>query len=543
MPVLSTTTQPLPAAVEQMAGRAPLGRSLTAAEWMLVPAEIRLRAMFSSRVECERLLAEFHDRMTQRITLESSRLADGSEGVTMDRGRFVREMREYLDKTGYRPPPKHAGTLRDLTSQGRLGLIWQMNIDQAQGYAEWKTGNSRVALQTFPAMEFIRLSARREIRVWPEIWAAHGGKFYGQPGPAYPNAPGRMLALKTDPIWTAINRFGVPWKPFDWGSGMGTRTVGRREALALGVLKETDPPQQARDVPYNKDAQASLKGISPARRRAIEDAFAGDVEIDGDTIRLLPPQSYDSMKSSRRRQVPELVVNGAYQAPPPLTGKSLADIMIFEPSPGREALIARLAEAVAMADAVIGGGSLRTITVRIGSPATFKVGEELDPGYYPPVSGLARMPVIWINPGAIPEVMDPAVVFWHELGHAVDNLGLQSPGPEPAMRLYASEGQPSLRKLMDLLDRSPAVSRMRDAFGARDEWLQRREIFSRAFAQYISARGGDMRARATLNSLRDGRFENAGLARDLQWTPAQFRDVRKELDRLFRAAGWKGGGL
>lgn len=289
MPVISTITQPLPAAVEQLAGRAPLGSPLSAAEWMLVPAEIRLRAMFSSRVECERLLAEFHDRLNQRINLESSRLADGGEGVTMDRGRFVREMREYLDKTGYRPDPRHKGTLRDLTSQGRLGLIWQMNIDQAQGYAEWKNGNSRVALHTFPAMEFIRLAARREIRVWPEIWAAHGGKFYGQPGPAYPNAPGRMLALKTDPIWIAINRFGVPWKPFDWGSGMGTRAVGRREALALGVLQDDDAPQVPPEVPYNQHAQASLKGISPARRRAIEDAFAGDVEIEGDTIRMLPP--------------------------------------------------------------------------------------------------------------------------------------------------------------------------------------------------------------------------------------------------------------
>jgi hypothetical protein len=37
-----------------------------------------------------------------------------------------------------------------------------------------------------------------------------GGQIFG----------GRMIALKSDPIWTAISAFGTPYPPFDYNSGM-----------------------------------------------------------------------------------------------------------------------------------------------------------------------------------------------------------------------------------------------------------------------------------------------------------------------------------
>lgn len=289
-----TTSLPLQDAVAQLSGRTPLGSTLSSAEWALVPAEIRLRSMFSSRIECERILAEAQARLQQRLLLERSTLPDGGVGVTMDRRRFIDEMRGVLVQVGYQPHPKKVGTLQDLTSTGRLGLIWQMNLDQAQGFAQWKAGMSEVALLMWPAMELVRLENRRERRPWPEQWVAAGGTFHGAPGADYPGARGRMIALKTDPVWMAVNRFGVPWKPFDWGSGMGTRNISRREALALGLIQESDAPQTPQRLPYNKAAEASLVGISPARRRAIEDSMLGDVEIEGDIIRLLPPQGGDT---------------------------------------------------------------------------------------------------------------------------------------------------------------------------------------------------------------------------------------------------------
>lgn len=46
-----------------------------------------------------------------------------------------------------------------------------------------------------------------------------------------------MVALKTDGIWKAINRFGTPWPPFDFQSGMGLVEIERSEADALRLLR------------------------------------------------------------------------------------------------------------------------------------------------------------------------------------------------------------------------------------------------------------------------------------------------------------------
>ena len=165
----------------------------------------------------------------------------------MNRGRFIEEMRALLTQAGYKRGDAKRGSLQDLKSIRRLSLIWKMNLDQAMGYSSWKSSQSEVMLKMWPCMEFVRLEPRLEIRDWPTIWQDHGGKFYGSPGIDYPNAPGRMLALRNDPIWPAINRFGVPWKPFDWGSGMGTRNVPRDMAVRLGVITGDEPPQLAQD--------------------------------------------------------------------------------------------------------------------------------------------------------------------------------------------------------------------------------------------------------------------------------------------------------
>lgn len=276
-----TTSRPLQEAVDSISKRTPLGTALNSAELERLPLEIRDAAFFSARVENEKILAEAQKRITQRVNLERSKLADGKEGVTMDRRRFIDEMRDELRKIGYRPDPEKAGGLQDLSSTGRLGLIWSMNLAQAQGAAGWKTSMSETALRVEPAMEFIRVEARLERRDWPAIWKAHGGKFY--PGPSeYPE--GRMIALKTDPIWRKINRFGVPWRPYDWGSGYGTRGVGRREALKLGVIKEGDPPQKAEIIPFTAGLQKSGKGISEPSRERLRSDFGDAIRFDNDAI-------------------------------------------------------------------------------------------------------------------------------------------------------------------------------------------------------------------------------------------------------------------
>lgn len=280
-----TTPVPLEDAVRSLGAKTPLGRALSSAEWELESVEIRDRAFFSATVEDERILAEMQRRILQRVRLQRSKLADGSEGVTMDRARFISEMQEELDRAGYRPDPAKAGGLQDLSSAGRLGLIWDMQLAQARGFAKWKVNQHPDILRSYPCQELIRVKARNERREWPKIWAEHGGQFYGGPGSNsdYPEAPGRMIALKTDPIWAKISRFGTPWPPFDWGSGMGLSDIGRREAIELGVIKR-ETKQAPLSTAFNAGLKASAKGLPAVSIERIQHTFGDAVKVTPDEL-------------------------------------------------------------------------------------------------------------------------------------------------------------------------------------------------------------------------------------------------------------------
>jgi hypothetical protein len=275
-----STAQPLREAVEALGTKSPIGALLSSAEWELLPVELRERALFSAMVENERFLSEAQRRILQRIMLERDGLGDGR---VMERGRFIEELQDLLEEMGYQPDPDKTGSIQDLSSAGRLGLIWQMQIDQAQGHAKWKTGMDTDILDAVPAQELVRDFQRMERRDWPRIWTENGGKFHGTPGRDYPAAPGRMIALKTDPIWAAISRFGTPWPPFDWGSGMGLRNVRRKEAVQLGVIREGDQLKPL-TTPFNAGLQASVAGLPDAALKRLQKTFGDRVVIEGGFI-------------------------------------------------------------------------------------------------------------------------------------------------------------------------------------------------------------------------------------------------------------------
>lgn len=283
MPI-TLTTKPLLDAVEMIRTKVPAGSARSSSEWNLVPGEIRLRAMFSARVEDERLLAEMQARLLDRISEAKA------SGVTMDRGLFMEEMRALLKEQGYRRPDDvKRGSLRDLKGFRRLGLIWDMNLAQAQGYARWKADMTPEGLENEPCYELIRVMDRLEHRDWPTVWRQHGGQFFDGEGSNddYPLSPGRMIARKTDPIWRAISRFGTPWAPFDWGSGMGLRGLPRAEADAFGLTfpGEVFTPDA---TPFNENLKASVKGIPEEGRRRLLDAMRGEVELAEDELRARP---------------------------------------------------------------------------------------------------------------------------------------------------------------------------------------------------------------------------------------------------------------
>lgn len=201
-----------------------------------VPAEIRARARFSSAVTNMDVLGRI-DSMIKRAVAPSTVIdpATGAQrparpGEYMDRATFRLELGKTLRATGYVPPEGAGGTLRDLGSESRQNVIFDTNVRMAAEYGGYAQGQNEAVLDLYPCQELYREESREKPRDWQSRWEDAGGEIYD----------GRMIARKDDGIWTAISAFGLPYPPFDFGSGMGVRDVRRDEAESLGVIEPED---------------------------------------------------------------------------------------------------------------------------------------------------------------------------------------------------------------------------------------------------------------------------------------------------------------
>lgn len=227
-------------------------------EWNSIQAGLRDRAFFSARVTEIRIL----DVMRGSIEKSLSGNLSPSE--------FRKAVRETLFKTGYDAGDAR-GTIKDLMTKSRLDLVYNTNREMAQGFIQHLQATSEGALAAFPAYELIRAERRKVPRNWPEIWKSKGGMLY---------QGGRMIALKTDPIWTRISRFGIPHPPFDYNSGMDLVSVSRGECLALGVIDEKTPKQKPPKLDFNENLQASFDAghWSGEYARKLKDAFGDQIK-------------------------------------------------------------------------------------------------------------------------------------------------------------------------------------------------------------------------------------------------------------------------
>lgn len=230
--------------------------------------------MFSARTVNAGYLQDIKDRV-ESILNPKSVVRDGrpvTEGMTITSARA--ELKEILKGLSYDPGDK-AGGVQDLSSDGRLNLILKQNVESAQGYGNFLQGQAAGALDVFPAQELFRAEDREEPRDWPTRWMQAGGEIF---------TGGRMIALKTDPIWTAISTFGVPYPPFDYNSGMWVRDIDRAEAMELGLLEEGEEVKST-TVSFNANLMASAKRLAPELLDSLRKSFGNQVVIDGDSIK------------------------------------------------------------------------------------------------------------------------------------------------------------------------------------------------------------------------------------------------------------------
>lgn len=244
MPALASS---FTAAVARLDSKSPVASVLSSAEWAEVPLALRERAFFSARINDAKTVQTMQDAIRQALSLENE--------TFMDRSKFMATIRQAIGAE-----EGDTGDLQDIASRKRLGLIYDQNVEDAQEYGRWQAGNDPDLLDAFPAQELVRIESRETERDWGMRWADAGGTFFGS----------RMIALKDAPVWTALSRFGKPWPPFDYGSGMGVEDISREEAEQIGLIKpdqQVSPPQKQ----FNSALQASVQGLSPEVQSVLTD--------------------------------------------------------------------------------------------------------------------------------------------------------------------------------------------------------------------------------------------------------------------------------
>ncbi len=259
-------------AAQKLGAKSPVVSKLRSADWEAIPLALRERAQFSAAVENVRVMATIQDKVLKRLSLAREEVARGKAGV--GQFSFIADLKKVIRQEGIGIGD---GGLTDISSAARLGLIYKFQTESAAEFARWKIAQDSDARNNFPAREFIRVEDRRIPRNWAVRWDAAFAPFEG----ATRAASGRMVALVNHPGWTSLSRFGTPWPPFDFGSGMGVESVDRADAVQLGLLQADDIPASA-EIDFNKNLSASVDDIPQEFRDKLSTWFGDQVEFKND---------------------------------------------------------------------------------------------------------------------------------------------------------------------------------------------------------------------------------------------------------------------
>lgn len=263
-----------------------------AAEIRELPKVIKERSVFSARTTN----AVYLDELKKRI---ERYLADGYDG---DQAKLRLELKDILTRLQYDPvtgfpgdeelgiPPARAGSLQDLSSDRRINLILDTQLKLMAGKGQEQQGLSEAALDLFPAYELVRIESRRVPREWLKDWetAADNVDWEGVSKVAFEE--GRMIALKTSPIWAAVgssalfnDALDVSHPPFRFSSGMGWQVKGRDEAEGWGLRpdKEVEASKVPAEVKKLPPATISTGGLSPAALERLKKVMTNAEAKDG----------------------------------------------------------------------------------------------------------------------------------------------------------------------------------------------------------------------------------------------------------------------
>ena len=117
---------------------------------------------------------------------------------------------------------------RSLTREAHLDLSCGFCFRLRYGLLNWARGNSEEVLEASPVQELIQVITDQPTHFDMKArWIAAGGR----PGP-------RMVALKTDILWSQVSEVGLPFGPFDLEGHWDVEDVLLEEAQDLGLPVE-----------------------------------------------------------------------------------------------------------------------------------------------------------------------------------------------------------------------------------------------------------------------------------------------------------------
>ena len=271
---LSSTIASVAQAIDNFARRKTVASAWNTADWAQAPAEIVSRSFFSAGVESGRFLAEARSGITAALDVSRDQY-----GRLPDREKFVADLRGVALRLGLGTPDK-PNDLKNLAGARRLGIIWDMNVNSANGRARRSAGLSQGALFAAPAQELVRGRNARVPRDWTARWQEAGAQVDWEGA-----LRTRFVALKTSPIWLELSRFGTPWAPFDFGSGMILRNISRDKAVSLGLLQEDEILEPDPDPAYNDGLAATMQGVPDDVAEAVQNLMPDRVERVGNDLK------------------------------------------------------------------------------------------------------------------------------------------------------------------------------------------------------------------------------------------------------------------
>jgi hypothetical protein len=256
-------------AIDKLGARSPIGAQLSSRQWSAVPVALRERAVFSANIESVRFLQDMQNNL--RDFLEANRDSDTGALKIGSRAKFIENMRRQAIALGLGPlDPEDVGTIKDIRSERRLGLIFDVNTKAAHSFGDRKQGLDSDVLNEFPGQRFIRVIDVKEPRTSHEM-------FEGQ------------VFLKTDTeTWLRINQdFGVPWGPWGWGCGHDVEDVDRDETDSLGLTKPGQRIEGAHED-FNENLKASARNLDPDLIRFLREKFGNKIQIENGEARWNP---------------------------------------------------------------------------------------------------------------------------------------------------------------------------------------------------------------------------------------------------------------